>query len=134
MQHGYAVFGLEPVEVWASMSEEDIALAVGDELTGYWSWAVRRPWLWFSTDQIDLAVTTMLRARHTLSTGELISKSAALEDVQPVDVPNGLIQAVRARRNGQGKGGAARVPLDALVSWRLTRRTISAVRATTSRG
>jgi hypothetical protein len=134
VQHGYAVFGREPTEVWPSMSAEDVSRAAADELTGYWSWAVRRPWLWFSTDQIDLAVTTMLRARHTLATGELISKSAALEEAQPADVPGRLIQAVRARRNDQAQGVAGRVPLDALAAWRLTRRTIATVQAVTSRG
>ena len=134
LQHGYAIFGSEPPEVWPCMSAEDVARAVGDELTGYWSWAVRRPWLWLSTDQIDLAVTTMLRARHTWSTGELITKSAALEDPQPADVPRELIQDVRARRNGQGPGVAARAPLHALAAWRLTRRTIATVQGVTSRG
>lgn len=134
LQHGYAVFGSEPPEVWPCMSAEDVSRAVGDELTGYWSWAVCRPWLWFSTDQIDLAVTTMLRARHTWSTGELITKSAALADPQPADVPRELIEAVRARRNGQGPGVAARSPLHALAAWRLTRRTIATVQGVTSRG
>jgi hypothetical protein len=134
VQHGYAVFGREPPEVWQYMSAEDISRAVADELTGYWSWAVRRPWLWFSTAQIDLAVTTMLRARHAWSTGELITKSAALGAPQPAGVPGDLIQAVRARRNGQEPGVAARVPLDALDAWRLTRRTIATVHGVTSRG
>ena len=78
LRHGYAVFGREPADVWTSMTADDVRRAVVQEMTGYWTWVSHRPWLWLSTDQVDLTVTTMLRARHTLATGELISKSAAL--------------------------------------------------------
>ena len=136
-QHGYAVFGVQPADVWPSMSAVDIARAAGVELTGYWSWAVRRPWLWLGADHLDLAVTTMLRADRALATGELITKSAALEDSSHCDVPTALVAAVRARRAGRTTLGCARRPLDALASWRLTLYMIRKARADprlTSRG
>ena len=98
--------------------------------------ASRRPWLWLSTDQIDLSVTTMLRARHTLATGELITKTAALSRPTTGAVPCRLLEGVRARRDGASRSIGARLPWDGVASWILARRTIAASRAArlTSRG
>ena len=48
VRHGYAVFGREPRGVLPAMSDDDIREAARAELTGYWSWAARRPWLWLN--------------------------------------------------------------------------------------
>ena len=107
------------------MTPLDVRQAALDELTGYWSTAVRRPWLWFSVDQIDLSATTMLRARNTLATGELITKSAALDGGDAERLPTRLVDGIRARRSGVDTPADVRLPLDALAAWKLTRRTIA---------
>lgn len=131
LEHGYAIFGPGPTDVWPPMTPHDVRAAVADELTGYWSWAVRRPWLWFSSDDVDLAVTSMLRARHTLATGQLINKSDALGGEEAARLPAHLRHDVQARRDGAVVRAGARLPLQAMASWRLTRRTIAGA---TSRG
>jgi hypothetical protein len=127
-QHGYAVFGPEPTEVWPGMTTDEIRCAARQELDGYWTWASRRPWLWLATEQVDLAVTTMLRARHTVQTGELITKSAALSRPSAGPAPARLLAAVRARRDGASRDIETHLVLDAVSAWRLTRRTIAASR------
>lgn len=79
----------------------------------------------------------MLRADRALATGELILKSAALEDSSHGAVPIVLVAAVRGRRNGRSTHGLGRRPRDALASWRLTLDLIRKARADprlTSRG
>ena len=73
--------------------------AVRSELAGYWTWAVRRPWLWLDRDLQELAIVTMARARHALRDGELVSKTAVLDDLA---APPWLARAIRARRAGTG--------------------------------
>ena len=64
---------------------------------------------------------SMARARHTLATGELLTKSAAVEQVS---APDWLIGQLRARRSGADLG-SPRVRT-ALIAWRDVRRTVLA--------
>ncbi|WP_310528817.1 nucleotidyltransferase domain-containing protein, partial [Nocardioides sp.] len=125
LQHGCAIFEHEPNAVWAVMSAADVRQAVVEEMTGYWSWAAHRPWLLLSIDQIDLSVATMLRARHTLATGDLITKSAALTGKGADVLSAHLVQGVRARRDGSAGPPGVRLILDSVDAWRLTRRNIT---------
>lgn len=137
VRFGYSVFGPQPNELWPSMSPDDVRLAVTDELAGYWTWAGRRPWLWLSADHVDLSVTTMLRARHALRTGELVTKSAVLAPPLPIGVPGRLVEAAAARRVGTYAPVRQRTALNALAALRLTRRTVVDARKgqrSTSRG
>lgn len=118
---GYSMFGRPPQQVFPEMSEDDARGAVRDELAGYWAWAARRPWMWLDPALADLGLTSMARARHTLATGELLTKSAAVEQVS---APDWLIGQLRARRSGADLG-SPRVRT-ALIAWRDVRRTVLA--------
>ncbi len=78
-RHGWAVRGRSPLDVLPAMSDDDVREAARTELTGYWTWAARRPWLWLDPVIADLGLTSMARGRHTLATGELLTKSQAVE-------------------------------------------------------
>jgi hypothetical protein len=125
VRHGYAVLGRAPGEVLPAMSDDDLREAARAELTGYWAWAARRPAMWLNPIMPDLGLTAMARGRHTLRTGELLTKSAAIEQAA---APAWLIEQLRARRHGS----AVTSPRlrTALIAWRDAHRTTRQARLT----
>jgi len=69
VRHGFAVTGRAPLELFPAMSADDLRDAARAELSGYWTWAARRPWLWLDRWLPDLSLTSMARARHTSPPG-----------------------------------------------------------------
>lgn len=123
VRHGFAVFGRSPLDVLPAMSDDDVREAARAEIAGYWAWAVRRPWMWLDPGFADLSLTSMARGRHTLSSGELLTKSRAVEQAA---APPWLIEQLRARREGRDvPSPRART---ALIAWRDARRTVSSLR------
>lgn len=98
VRHGFAVFGREPSVVLRPMSDDDVRAAARAELCGYWSWAARRPYLWLDPVIADLGLTSMARGRHALRTGQLLTKTQAMEQA---NAPGWLIDQLRARRRGE---------------------------------
>lgn len=123
VRHGFAVFGREPAHDLPQMSNEDVREAARAELLGYWRWAARRPWMWLDPALADLGLTSMARGRHTLATGELLTKTRAVEKA---DVPAWLLNQLRARRRGE-RVTSPRVRT-AVLAWRDARRTVALAR------
>jgi hypothetical protein len=123
VRHGYAVLGRPPAEVLPSVSDDDVRRAARDEILGYWAWASRRPRMWLSPVVADLGLTAMARGRHALATGELMTKSAAIERAA---APAWLVDQLRARRRGEAVT-SPRVRAG-WVAWRDARRTVAAAR------
>jgi Nucleotidyltransferase domain len=98
VRDGYAVFGRSPRNVLPAMSDDDVRRAAHAELTGYWTWAARRPWMWLDPVIADLGLTAMARGRHALTTGQLITKTDAIDHVH---APAWLVTQLRARRHGE---------------------------------
>lgn len=77
---------------------------------------------------VDLGLTSMARARHSISTGELLTKSAAIEHAR---APEWLKDQLRARRRGES------VPSprlrSALIAWQDVHRTTSTTQLATPR-
>jgi hypothetical protein len=124
VRFGYAVFGRSPIEVLPGMSDDDVREAARAELTGYWSWAARRPTLWLDPVIADLGLTSMARGRHTLATGELLTKTQAIEQA---DAPTWLIDQLRARRRGEDVTSPRL--RTAVIAWRDARRTVAHAQA-----
>jgi hypothetical protein len=124
VRHGYAVFGRTPLEVLPRMSDDDVREAARFELTGYWAWAVRHPTIWLNPVIADLGLTSMARGRHTLATGQLLTKTRAIEQA---NAPAWLIDQLRARR----RGDAVTSPRlrTALIAWRDAHRTVARARS-----
>jgi hypothetical protein len=123
VRYGFAVLGRPPQNVLRGMSDDDVRRAAQAELTGYWATAARRPWWWLDPSLADLSLTSMARGRHTLATGELITKSSAIDSVQ---APDWLRDEIRARREGR----SVRSPRlrTAWIAWRDACRTTAAAR------
>jgi hypothetical protein len=119
VRHGYAVFGRAPGEVFPAMTDDDVRGAARAELTGYWAWAARRPWLWLDPVIADLGLTSMARGRYALAHGALLTKSDAIEQAA---APGWLRDQLRARRRGE----AVTSPRlrTAVIAWRDARRTV----------
>jgi hypothetical protein len=96
--HGIPLFGLEPTALLGTIDDRGIRGAVRAELRGYWTWAVRRPSLWLDPTFAELSLLTMARARHGLRTGELITKSQAIERAS---WPSSLKRRLALRRRGE---------------------------------
>jgi Nucleotidyltransferase domain len=123
VRHGHAVFGREPRQAFPAMSDDDVRAAARAELTGYWAWAARRPWLWLDPVIADLGLTSMARGRHSLHTGALLPKSEAVEQAA---APVWLIDQMRARRRGEHVTSPRL--RTALAAWLDARRTVTRAR------
>ncbi|BBH68702.1 hypothetical protein ACTI_53870 [Actinoplanes sp. OR16] len=96
-RHGFALLGREPGALLPAYTPDAVRAAAHAELTGYWSWAARRPWIWLDPEIADLGLTSMARGRHALTTGDLLTKSRAIEESA---APGWLRSQLRARRSG----------------------------------
>ena len=123
VRYGYAVFGRAPLDVLPAMSDDEVRDAARAELTGYWAWAARRPILWLNPVMADLGLTSMARGRHALATGELLTKTVAIERA---DAPPWLIDQLRARRRGEDVSSPRL--RTARIAWRDARRTVAQAR------
>lgn len=123
VRYGFAVFGRSPGIVLPTMSTDDVREAARTEITGYWAWAAKRPTMWLNPVMPDLGLTAMARGRHTLLTGELLTKTRAIEQA---DAPAWLIDQLRARRRGEDVTSPRL--RTALIAWRDARRTVARAR------
>ena len=98
VRHGFAMFGRPPSQLFAPATDDDVRRAARDEICGYWALAARRPWWWLDRSMPDLGLTSMARGRHALRTGELLTKSKSIDQV---DAPDWLVEDLRARRRGE---------------------------------
>lgn len=123
VRHGFAVFGRDPRATLAAMTDDDVRTAARLELTGYWAWASRRPQLYLDPVMLDLGLTSMARGRHALATGQLLTKTAAIEQVS---APDWLVAQLRARRRGE----PVRSPRvrSGWIAWGDARRTVALAR------
>jgi hypothetical protein len=123
VRHGFAVMGRAPAAVLPEMTDDDIRRAARAELCGYWAWAARRPLMWLAPVLADLGLTSMARGRYALQTGQLLTKTQAIERAR---APAWLKDQLRARRRGeQVTSPRART---ALIAWRDARRTVAGAR------
>jgi hypothetical protein len=79
VRHGFAVLGRPPAAVLPQMTDDDVRRAARAELCGYWAHAARRPLWWLNLVIADLGLTSMARGRHALQTGQLLTKTQAIE-------------------------------------------------------
>ncbi len=124
VRYGFAVLGRPPAAVLPEMTDDDVRRAARAELCGYWAYATRRPLWWLSPVIADLGLTSMARGRHALRTGQLLTKTQAIEQAH---APAWLKDQLRARRQGQPVTSPR--PRTALIAWRDARRTVAAAAA-----
>lgn len=125
--HGFPVLGPPPSRLLPPVTAEEVRSAARAELVGYWSYAARRPQLFLLLPvMVDLGLTAMARGRHALSTGKLLTKTAAIEQAR---APRWLTDDLRARRRGESTT-SPRLRA-AYAAWRDVQRTTSSVKRST---
>lgn len=124
VRHGYAVTGRPPAEVLPPVTDDDVRRAARNEVCGYWAWAVRRRWIWSDPVLADLGLTSMARGRHALATGQLLTKSEAVEEA---DAPAWLVDQLRARHRGEDVVSPRW--RTGWIAWRDARRTVARARS-----
>jgi hypothetical protein len=123
VRYGFAVLGRPPAVMLPEVADDDVRRAAHAELCGYWARAARRPLWWLNPVIADLGLTSMARGRHALETGQLLTKTQAIEQAH---APDWLKDQLRARR--QGRQVASPRARTALIAWRDARRTVAAAR------
>ncbi|MBI4942865.1 MAG: hypothetical protein HY830_19150 [Actinobacteria bacterium] len=126
--HGFAVLGRAPTALLPPVTPDDVRAAARAELSGYWALAARHPSWFLDPVLADLALTSMARGRHSLATGELLTKTRAVEQAA---APAGLVAQLRSRRRGEDVTSPRL--RTALTAWRDVRRTVALARRTTPR-
>ena len=124
VRHGFAVFGRAPAELLPPMTDDQVRAAARAELRGYWTWAARRPHMWLSPVIADLGLTSMVRGRHALRTGKLLTKTEAIHQAE---APSWLVDDLLARRRGEHVV-SPRVRTG-FIAWHDARRTTRAARS-----
>jgi hypothetical protein len=120
VRQGYPVFGRPPDAVPPAVNDDEVRAAARADLEGYWRWAARRPTLWLDPAIADLGLTSMARGRHALVTGELLTKTAAIERAH---APAWLRDQLRARRRGEPVTSPRL--RTGLIAWLDVRRTVA---------
>jgi hypothetical protein len=123
VRYGFAVLGRPPATVLPEVTDDDVRRAARAEVCGYWAYASRRPLWWLNPVIADLGLTSMARGRHALATGQLLTKTQAIEQAH---APSWLKDQLRARR--QGKDVTSPRARTALIAWRDARRTVARAR------
>jgi predicted nucleotidyltransferase len=124
---GVALHGPWPPPAIKPIPVADLQASVRAELTGYWRPLTRRFKHWLDDSSIDHALIVLPRAEALLTTGELITKGAAIGRLGDFDVPDSLAREVRGRRDGMTTGvavGGMRRVFRALLARRIMRHGI----------
>lgn len=122
------MFGRAPQTLFPPVTRHDVREAARAELDGYWAWASRRPWMWLDPTIADLGLTSMARGRHALRTGDLLTKTQAIEQAA---APAWLIDQLRSRRRGEAISSPRL--RTAWIVWRDARRTTRTTQADVTR-
>lgn len=120
VRHGFAIMGRPPATVLPDVTDDDVRRAARAEICGYWAWASRRPLMWLDPVIADLGLTSMARGRYALETGQLLTKTQAIEQAH---APKWLREQLRARRRGDPVVSPR--TRTAFIAWRDARRTVA---------
>lgn len=101
LRSGLMIAGAPPATLIPPVSDSQLRTAVLGELTGYWTAATQWRTLWWRDGFVDLGLLTLPRASAVLTSGELITKTRAIEGLEEFSVPGRLIEEVSHRRSGE---------------------------------
>jgi hypothetical protein len=100
LRSGVVLAGPPPAQLIPPVRRDDLASAARAELAWYAPY-LRRRRVWLRDVWVDLGLTTLARADETIRSGELLTKSAAIQRLTRHGVPDGLVDQMARRRNGQ---------------------------------
>lgn len=95
-----SLFGLPPSSLLPATSDAELSAFIRRDLREFWLPAVARWTNWYMDIWVDLSLVTIARAHVTLTTGELITKRAALDLLPSLGAPTAVVADVTRRRYG----------------------------------
>ncbi len=101
LRSGLMIAGAPPTTLIPPVTDGELRHAVRGELAGYWTTAAGWKLPWWRDSYVDLGLLTLPRAHAALVTGELITKTAAIERLDSFRVPTRLIEEISQRRGGE---------------------------------
>jgi len=95
-----SLFGPPPSSLLPATSDAELAAFVRRDLRDFWFPVTRKRTPWYADIWVDLSLLTIARAHVTLTTGELITKRAALDVLPSLHAPATVISDITRRRYG----------------------------------
>lgn len=95
-----SLFGPPPSALLPPTTDAELADFIRQDLREFWLPAVDRRTNWYADVWVDLGLLTIARAHVTLTTGELITKRAALDVLPSLGAPASVIADITQRRYG----------------------------------
>jgi hypothetical protein len=86
------------VYLYGSLATDDFSPG---EIGDYWRRMARKRKCWLQDIWVDLGLTVLPRAEAVLTTGDLITKTEAIDRLARFGVPPALSDEIRRRRDGQ---------------------------------
>jgi hypothetical protein len=100
LRFGITVLGPPPADFFSTVEKDELQAVIRADLAGFWASAVRRRWEWRRDDYVDLGLLTIARAEAALTSGELITKTQAIEQLHRRALPDELIGEIEQRHAG----------------------------------
>ncbi|MEV0801151.1 nucleotidyltransferase domain-containing protein [Kribbella sp. NPDC050281] len=95
-----SLFGPPPSSLLPATSDAELSAFIRRDLREFWLPAVARRTNWYVDIWVDLSLLTLARAHVTLTTGDLITKRAALDVLPSLGAPTAVIADISRRRYG----------------------------------
>ncbi|WP_202873021.1 hypothetical protein [Kribbella capetownensis] len=95
-----SLFGPPPSSLLPATSDEELFSFIRRDLREFWLPAVARWTNWYVDVWVDLSLLTIARAHVTLTTGELITKRAALDVLPSLGAPAAVVADITRGRYG----------------------------------
>jgi hypothetical protein len=96
----FSLFGPPPSSLLPATTDAELADFIRQDLQEFWLPAVDRRTNWYADIWVDLTLVTIARAQVTLTTGELITKRAALDLLLSLGAPRTVVEDIARRRYG----------------------------------
>jgi predicted nucleotidyltransferase len=98
-----SLFGPPPAALLPAISDAELVAFVRQDLQEFWFPVTARRKPWYADIWVDLGLLTLARAQVTLTTGDLITKRAALSMLPTLNAPAAVVADIAQRRYGPAR-------------------------------
>jgi hypothetical protein len=95
-----SLYGPPPSSLLPATSDAELAEFIRRDLQEFWLPVTMKRTAWYADIWVDLSLLTIARAHATLTTGELITKRAALDVLPSLGAPRAVVADISRRRYG----------------------------------
>jgi hypothetical protein len=95
---GLCLYGPVPAGLVPSVTDQELADFIRDDLRARWRPVTGKPYLWLRDMWVDLGLLTLARASVALDQGRLITKKEALDVLAGLGAPRDVLTDIHQRR------------------------------------